>query len=410
MKLQVKRSAAEVLDKKMMNRISTRSMIVVCVCVLLAVSMVAPAAAQEDEEDDDDGGDTIINIDLDEVVDEIEDLIDRFDNFVGNLDDLLIEVGLTLLVKPFQILVNTISDMLTHVMVTYPDIKQDEVLRLHHLIFQLTLLLAVPVFMWIGFQHMTGRADGLRPTLKLLGLLVAGGLAPWLLWYPLEISRLVSVALRPEQPQIIGTLNVTLTTAVVIWIEAFVLLSMVLVFIVRNFFLMWFTVTAPLIFLLLFFRPTRGQVSEFIGWFTGFLLIAPFDLIAYRLVLAMMNVDSVSSVIGLIYALGGYLVMLALPLVILSSASSMMLPAFMVVRSGAGRVGQRVKPEIRGRASSKIEDWKASYERRGYGERLKNAGQRVKAKTENRFKDDQDQEEENRSVENLEGYWWRDKW
>lgn len=332
-----------------------RVLTVLALLVIVLSLIVVPAAADEHEEEEDD--DSGITISFDKVVDAIQDLINEFTEFTGSLDDLLIDVGLTLLVKPFQLLAEALSDVLTYMMVSYPDVRHPDVVDLHWLVYQLTLLLAIPAFIWIGFQHMTGRADGIRPTAHLLFILVVGGLAPWLLYYPVELSRLASVALQPESPPVMGTVNLALMTAVVIWLKAIVLLFLALLYVVRDFFLMWFTVSAPLIFLLSYFRPTRQHMSPLIGLFIGFLLIAPLDLIAYRLVLALVDMNAASPVPHYIWGLGGYFVLLALPYVILSAGSSMMLPALTVAQAGASRAGNKVRPIVREKVETRAKDW-----------------------------------------------------
>jgi len=321
--------------------------------VLLGLSLVTgPALADHDEEDDDE--DTIINIDMDAVTSAIGNLIDEVEKLAGNLGDIIVEAGLTLLVKPFQYLAQKLSDALIYIIAAYPSVKHQEVIEVHRLVFQLSLLLAVPVFIWIGFQHITGRKDGIRPTVTLLVVITAGGLAPWLLHYPVELSHLAAKALRPTQVSIIGTLSVGLTTAVVIWFKAIILLALVILYVVRSFYLMWYVAAAPVIFLLTYFQPTRRYMSSLTGLFIGFLLIGPMDLIAYQLVLALLDMQGANPVPQYIYGLGGYFVMLAIPYQILSSSTSLVLPAMIFARDAAEKTGNRVKPVVREQYS----DWR----------------------------------------------------
>lgn len=357
------------------------------VAVLLVLS--APAIADEHEDEEEDDGPIIS---LDGVRDAIDDLVGDFSDFVDNLEDTLVSAGLTLFVKPFQLLAQLLSDILTHVIVSYPDVRHPEVLDLHWLIYQLTLLLSVPGFIWIGFRHMTNRADGIRPTVHLLGLLVAGGVAPWLLHYPVKASELTTVAIQSETVPVMGMLNLSLMTAVVIWFKAIILLVLVLVYVVRDFYLMFFTVSAPLIFLLLYFRPTRDHVAPLLGLFIGFLLIGPLDMIAYRLVLALLDMNAGSPVPHYIWGLGGYCVMLALPYVILSSGTSMTLPAASVAKSAAAKTGAQVKPVVRQQVSKTWEN---------------RAPQNIRNRVNNRF--GQDREQKNRESDGGD-YWWRGEW
>jgi len=345
--------------------------LVVVTVVLFAVSVgAAPVSALQQEEGDDDGGDTIINIDIDAIVEVIQDLIDEVEQLGSDLGDIIVEAGVILLVKPFQFLARSLSDVFTHAMVAYPDVRQEDVLDVHALVFQLSLLLAVPVFIWIGFQHITGQADGIRPTVELLVVIVAGGLSPWLLHYPVQLSHLAAIALRPEQVSVVGNVSIAVTTALIIWFKAVLLLALVILYVVRSFYLLWYVAAAPLIFLLTYFRPTRKYMSSLTGLFIGFLLIAPMDLIAYRLVLALLDMQGSSPISDYIWGLGGYFVMLALPYQILSSSSSLVLPAMMFARESAGRVEDRVKPRVR-----------EQYEQFREGPGLRELGQRKK----NRF-------------------------
>jgi len=326
-------------------------LIIATAILLLAVTVPGPVAAanstelqiQDHEEDDD----TIINIDIGAIVSAIRDVLNEVENLRGSLSDIIVEAGLKLLVEPFQNLAQLLSDVLTELFVAYPDVKNADVLNVHLLVFQLTLLLAVPVFIWLGFQHMAGRADGIRPTVKLIGVLVAGGFAPWLLHYPVQLSELASRALRAGDVSIGGSLSVSLTTAVIIWFQAIILLTLVILLIVRSFYLMFYAAAAPLIFLLTFFKPTRKYASQLTGLFIGFLLIAPFDLIAYQLVIALLDMEAGSTVPQYIWGLGGYFVLLALPYQILSASSSLVFPAVLAAQSAAGKAGARVKPVVR---------------------------------------------------------------
>ncbi len=366
---------------------------VVLVGLLLAT---APVLADDEEDDDDDDGDTIINIDIDAIVEVIEELIDEVEELPNKLDDIIIEAGLTLLVKPFQYLAQKISDTLTYIIVFYPNVKHQDVLDVHRLVFQLSLLLAVPVFIWTGFQHITGRKDGIRPTVELLVIITAGGLAPWLLHYPVELSHLTAEALRPEQVSIIGTLSVGVTTAVVIWLKAIILLTLVILFVVRSFYLMWYTAAAPVIFLLTYFKPTRRYMSSLTGLFIGFLLIGPLDLIAYQLVLALVDMQGTNPVPQYIFGLGGYFVMLAIPFQILSSSSSLVLPAMVFARDAAERTGKQVKPVIQ----EQYRDWKENGQKRAV--RAKNRfmeREQVKVELEQRSKEEVELQESSSRVQ-----------
>jgi len=321
-------------------------LITVIISVLVCLTLVsAPLAAAQEEEEEDEDNDPAI--DISSLVNVIEDLIDEVEELGDDLGDIIVEAGLTLLVEPFHALVQTVSEALTYVMVSYPDVKHQDVLDVHHTVFQLTLLLAVPILIWTGFQHLTGKADGIRPTVELLAVVAAGGVSPWLLYYPVELSRLAAVALQPEQASIMGSLSVALTTAVVIWIQAGVLLALVILFIIQSFYLLFYVAASPLIFLLTYFQPTRKFASPLTGLFIGFLLIGPLDLIAYQLVLALLDMQGQNALPQYIWGLGGYFVMLALPFQILSSSSSLVLPALLFSRNAAGKAGDRVKPKVR---------------------------------------------------------------
>jgi hypothetical protein len=318
-----------------------RILIAVLLSLTVVASPVAAANAAEEEEDSGSG------VDISGIVNAIDDLIDVIEDLAGDLGDIIVEAGLTLLVKPFQELARILSDAFTHVIVSYPDVTHQDVLEVHQKVFQLTLLLAVPALIWIGFQHLTGRKDGIRPTVELLTIVVAGGVSPWLLYYPVELSRLVAIALRPEQTSVMSSLSVALTTAVVIWIQAAVLLALVILFIIQSFYLLFYVAASPLIFLLTYFRPTRKFASPLTGLFIGFLLIGPLDLIAFQLVLALLDMQGQNALPQYIWGLGGYFVMLALPFQILSSSSSLVLPALLFSKNAAGKAGDRVKPKVR---------------------------------------------------------------
>lgn len=327
--------------------------------LLLLSTVIVPGVviAEQIESEEDQGA----SISFSGVTDAVHDLIDDFSSFTDDLDEILIDVGLTLLVLPFKLLAESIEVLLTYLFVSYPDVRHPDVISVHNLVYRLTLLLAVPALIWLGFEHILGRRDGIRPTIKLISILVIGGLAPWLLFYPIEISRLTSLALLSESTPIIGTLNIALMTAVVIWLKAIILVTLALLFIIRDFYLLFYTAAFPLIILLTYFRPTRQHMAPLTGLFIGCLLIAPFNLIAYQLVIALVDINAASPVPHYLLGIGGYFVLLALPYIILSNGISMALPAMMVTQAGSERVSNHVKswreqnPNLKRQARQRID-------------------------------------------------------
>jgi len=77
--------------------------VTVAVVLLMAACFSGVAAADHDENDDDeDDGDTVIEIDLDEVVEGIEGLSDDFGDFVSNFDEEVKDAVIEAVFMPFK--------------------------------------------------------------------------------------------------------------------------------------------------------------------------------------------------------------------------------------------------------------------------------------------------------------------
>jgi len=254
------------------------------------------------------------------VINAIESLIDAVTSFENNLGEILLKI----LYKPFQLLANAIIDLLTYVMVSYPDVTRWEVLEIHRLLFQLELLLATPVLLGIGYIYLTGSLFGygpraVRPLLPRLVLAIGfGAVAPWLLQYPVQLSQLVTEALRPENPDFWAATRVTMALAVITILNSALLLAVAVLFLVRDFVLMWCTATAPLLALGLVLPFTERYAQRFIGAFWSFLLIGPVDMIAFRLVLLLLETQG-NEIPHWLWAFAGLLSLAGLPLIVLSS-------------------------------------------------------------------------------------------
>ena len=130
------------------------------VLLLLLVSapaVAAPADTTDSSEDEDDEGDTIVNIDLGEVVDAINNLIHDFDEFTENWDDTMKELLKAVFFGPFlallKYLVTQLIAVLTHTPDVYPNPAIEEIWQLSYLV---TISLSGLAFAFAGILYMVG--------------------------------------------------------------------------------------------------------------------------------------------------------------------------------------------------------------------------------------------------------------
>jgi len=252
------------------------------------------ASAQEDDE----GGDTVVEIDLDSVVEAIEDLIEAFENFTGDWDQTLTEVLLDVLFNPFrslgEVLLNVVAKLLTTTPTVYPNPAVEEV---HSQVLVLVILLSTLAFMAAGFLYMIGPVLGVTYSqVRLILPRVFIALAFSVISLPLlqlsvEFTDALVYAFTPQLFEQSFAEMVGFSTGLVLaWVfQSFLLAAVAAVMIIRMVYIMFAAAISPLLALVWSLPRIRRYADTFIAGYFAALMIAPLDLLALRFSLALMN-------------------------------------------------------------------------------------------------------------------------
>lgn len=267
--------------------------------ILLATSLLAvPGLAQEGEEGEEDDGDTIVNIDLDRVIDAIEELTDEFSEFSGEWDSTLKKVLIGVFFHPFRVLlqqlVTIVSIVLTNTPTLHPNPAVEEV---HHRVLLVTYMLSGLAFAAAGILYMIGPVLGIsysQVRLVLPRLVIAlafGSVSLPLLQLLVDLSDALVIAFAPKGiTASLGEIaGLSAGLVIVYFINAWLLLGLVVLFIVRDVYLLFVAAISPIIALAWAIPKTKRYADSFIaGWFTA-LAMGPLDVLVLRFVFAMLE-------------------------------------------------------------------------------------------------------------------------
>lgn len=243
--------------------------------LIMSTVLAAPAAAQADNatnSSNETGGDqSLVDIDL-----------------VGALKEALF--------APFQALAEVLVDVLTHAFTSYPQVQSNgEVAELHSLSLRITFAAAGFVVAAAGVLYMTGPVFGIsysqiRVLLpRIVVALMFGAVSTTLLQYAVDLSEATALAFKPGDPTFTSVLRLT-GELVLVWVlKATLLISLVLVFIVRDFYILFAASVAPLIALGWSFPYAKRYADSLIGGFWAALLIGPVEMALFRLTLSLLE-------------------------------------------------------------------------------------------------------------------------
>lgn len=267
--------------------------------LLLATVVVAPVAAQtggDDTESED--GDTVVNIDLDEVVDAVNNLIDELQEFTGSWEDSLREILVAAFFRPFQLIAQQLLEIISILLLNTPSVHPNPAVEdVHRQVLIVTYLLSGLAFTAIGLLYIIGPVLGIsyqqaRQTIpRLILALIFSTVSLPILQLGVELSDALIIAFAPEQLTIslteLAGLSVTL---VLVWVvQATLLLALAVLFIIRNVYILFVAAISPLLLLMWSLPKAKRYADTFIaGWFAA-LLIAPLDMLVLRFSLAMMR-------------------------------------------------------------------------------------------------------------------------
>jgi hypothetical protein len=334
--------------------------------LIIGFTAAAPVAAAsedptttttEEPSDDEESEDTIINIDLDEVTDAINGLDDQF-------KDALFAV----LFKPFrtaaQLLVKSLVVVLTNTPSVYPNPAVEEI---HRTTLLVTYMLSGLGFMAAGLLYIVGPILGVsygqvRMILpRMIAALVFGSVSLPLLQYGVELSDALVIAFMPSGlsmsiPELVG-LGAGVALAAVV--NAWLLLAVVVLFIVRAVYIMFVAAISPLLALMWSLPKARRYADTFIGGWFAALLMAPLDVLALRFSMALMQGNGSTAFQGLsnwVLGVASLVLLLWIPRQLYGASQAAVGQAYAVTSSVKNRVRHHRTQEYRdGMLNSKQE-------------------------------------------------------
>ena len=288
----------------------------------VGIDMAAAQATEEDEEDEE----PTIEIDFDGIEDAIDDLADDFDDlsdgfeeFADNWTEDLADVLKQVIFEPFAELAKVLVDTLTYVMTSYPQVQgNSDVTSLNNLSFQIAVAAGGLVLAAAGILTMTGPVFGIGyaqvRTLfpRIVVALAFGAVSPQLLQYAVDLSEAATYAFQPANPSFLASIRLTGEIALVGVLNSMLLLGLVMVFIIRDFYIMFAVAVAPLLALGWSFPGAKKYADSMIGTFWAALLIGPIDMVLFRFTLSLIETDGGQAPEWLLAA-GGILMMIWMP-------------------------------------------------------------------------------------------------
>lgn len=300
---------------------------------LLMLLLAAPVAAQTEtpnggeatQGEDDDGGDTIVNIDLEEVVEAIENLIDEFQDFTGDWDKTLESVLIAVLFHPFRTLLAVLISSLAKVLTTTPQVYPNPVVEeIHREALLVTYLLSTVAFMVAGLLYIVGPILGVsyrqaRKILpRLITALIFASISLPILQLAVDLTNALSTAFAPQYLTYSYQQMAGLGASVVLaWvINSVLLLAVVALFLLRGVYILFGAAISPLLALMWSLPKLKRYADTFIaGWFAA-LLMAPLDLLVLRFGFALMNGagnTALQSISNWIFGVASFTLLLLVP-------------------------------------------------------------------------------------------------
>lgn len=298
--------------------------LVLAVSLLFTGGVIAQNETGVDEaEDEEDGGGPVI--DLDPLLDGISDLVDAVTGWGGKLEEILTDV----IFGPFEALAKALIGILVHVITSYPTVHPSpEVSEIHRITFTVQVLLSTLVFAVAGIALITGPVLGVSYTQvrmimpRVVIALVFGAVAPQLLQYAVELSHATTLAFKPTEAHLIGTIRLLGELTLVAVIDAMLLLAVAVLFLMRDVYILFAAAIAPLIALGWALPYVKGYADSLIGAFWAALLIGPLDMLVFRLAFSLIQ-DHGGQVPHWLWSIAALTLLLVVPYLVFSASQSM---------------------------------------------------------------------------------------
>jgi len=355
-----------------MNRKLTLLLAVIALTGLLTAPVAAqtgePTTTPEDGEEGDDEGPVI---DLSGVIEAINQLIEDFQYFTENWDKTIEELLIAVFFKPFQTvaqqLVRSLSMLLMHTPDVHPNPAVEEV---HSQVLLVTYLMSGLAFTGAGLLYMTGPLFGVSYSQvrmiipRILVALIFSTVSLPLLQYAVELSNVLVQAFAPSQLYMSASQLAGLSTALVLaWVvQSAVLLVVVVMFIIRNVYIMFVAAISPLLALGWAVPKVKRYADSFIaGWWAA-LAMAPLDMLVLKFSFAMVQGNGGNipgSISNWILGVGAFSLLILVPYQLYGASQAAIGQAYIVSQGLKSRAKQAYQYK-RGKTSGQQTDFDLS--------------------------------------------------
>lgn len=334
-----------------MNSKITLVLLVIALAGLLTGSVAAQAGeptTTPEEEDDDEGP----IVDLSGVIEAINQLIDDFQYFTDNWDKTIEELLIAVLFKPFQTVAQQLIRFLSMLLMHTPDVHPNPAVEeVHSQVLLVTYLLSGLTFTATGLLYITGPLFGVsygqvRMIIpRILAALIFSTVSLPLLQYAVELSNVLVQAFAPSQLYMSMEQLAGLSTALVIaWVvESAVLLVVVVMFIIRNVYIMFVAAISPLLALTWAVPKAKRYADTFIaGWWTA-LAMSPLDMLVLKFSFAMIQGNGGNipgSISNWILGVGAFSLLILVPYQLYGASQAAVGQAYVVSRGIKNRAKQ----------------------------------------------------------------------
>ncbi|WP_058826373.1 hypothetical protein [Haloferax sp. Q22] len=352
-----------------------RPIITVLAALLLIGTLTTPVAAQAGENtttpgegEDDDSGPII---DLSGVTEAIEDLIQDFQEFTGSWDETLKEILIAVIFEPFRLVAQQLLNVLSTILMHTPDIYPNPAVEgVHSDVLLVTYLLSGIGFMIAGLLYITGPLFGVsysevRMVLPRIGAaLIFSTISLPLLQYAVELSNALVYAFAPAQLSMSITQLAGLSTGLVLaWVvNSALLLVVVVMFIIRNVYIMFVAAISPLLALTWSIPKAKRYADTFIaGWWTA-LAMAPLDMLVLKFSFAMLEGNGASipaSISNWILGVAAFSLLIIVPYQLYGASQAAIGQAYVVSQGVKSRAKQAYRYK-RGRNSGQDSEFDLS--------------------------------------------------
>ncbi|WP_248896113.1 hypothetical protein [Haloplanus halobius] len=260
------------------------------VLLIVLTVCVAPGIAQEDTEDEEE--------DNSGIIDAINELVEAIQEFTGDWDATLEDVLIAVLFHPFKTLAQQLLRQLTLVLTTIPAVHPNPAVEeIHQLTLPVAFLLSSLVFMAAGLLYMIGPILGIsygqiRMILPrtILALIFATISLP-VLQLGVDFSNALVQAFAPSGLSMSSMQAAGVSAGIYLAyvINSALLLAVVVVFLIRNVYIMFVAAISPLLAIGWSLPRVRRYSDSFIaGWFAA-LLMGPLDVLVLKLSMSLLS-------------------------------------------------------------------------------------------------------------------------